>query len=152
MTLSLLATLRFAALVLFLTGCSEARPASTARTLSGDPVRDEYVLRVEPIFAKSCFDCHGSSQLPWYHAIPVVRGLIDRDVKDAKYSINLTQGYPFPGRGRQADYLDLIEGVLDDKSMPPWHYRVVHWSAALDDAQRQVIRDWIESARAKRAE
>jgi heme-binding protein len=147
-------TTRAALLALLFARCSGPIVAPTE---GGDPpptdeatvaVRADYLARVKPIFAGSCVRCHGAGlALPWYHALPGVRGMIDRDVAKAQRNLDLSHDFPFRGRRTQLDYLDAIEGVLVDGSMPPLRCRMLHWGSGLNDSEKRTIREWIANAR-----
>jgi len=143
-------TTRYVLATLALAGCTAADPTPASPRTTNDPVAAEYARDVEPILQKKCFACHAASVLPWYHALPGIRGMLDRDIAGAKGSLDLSQGFPFPGRGTQADYLDALAGVLDDGSMPPRRYLLVHWGGRLGVEEKRTIRAWIEHARARR--
>jgi cytochrome c peroxidase len=88
--------------------------------------------------------CHGAgSALPWYHALPGIRALIDNDITRARRSVDLSHDFPFRGRGTQIDYLEEIEGVLDDGSMPPARYRLLHWGKAFNESEERIVREWL---------
>jgi mono/diheme cytochrome c family protein len=137
-------------LSLLLSGCAGPIVAPTAgATAAIDPVdrsiNQDYVTQVRPIFATSCLHCHGAgSALPWYHALPGVRAIIDDDIARARTSVDMSHDFPFGGRGAARERLAAIGDVLDDGSMPPLRYRLVHWGARLDDAQRRAVRAWLE--------
>lgn len=113
-------------------------------------VNANYVRDIKPIFAAKCFNCHSRfTEYPWYYAIPGVRQMIDKDVRAARADVDMSEDFPFQGKGTPSDYLDVIEDVVRDRSMPPLRYRLVHPAAALTDAERQRVLDWVEGSRKK---
>src|SRR3989338_3279900 len=52
--------------------------------------------KLKNVFQKKCFDCHGSANaMPWYYSLPVVKGLMDHDIREAKEHLDMSHGYPF---------------------------------------------------------
>jgi hypothetical protein len=141
--------------MVFMAGCagptlaptdSAAPPMNPALT----EINDDYVESVKPLFARSCASCHGAGNaLPWYHALPLVRGLIDDDVAKARRTVDMSHDFPFRGRGTPEEYLDAVRDVISDRSMPPLRYRVMHWSAALDAEERDRVLLWVERSQGR---
>jgi mono/diheme cytochrome c family protein len=135
-------------------GCSQPAPASTTDGDRPQPdailaaINDDYVDSVKPLFARSCASCHGAaSALPWYHALPLVRGMIDDDIAKARRTVDMSHDFPFRGRGTPAEYLDAVDEVVSQGSMPPLRYRMMHWGSALDAEERDRVRLWVERSR-----
>jgi mono/diheme cytochrome c family protein len=131
-------------------GCSSPTLAPTDSTAPPmDPtlaeINEDYVESVKPLFARSCVSCHGAGNaLPWYHALPLVRGMIDDDIAKARRNVDMSHDFPFRGRGTPADYLDAIHDVVVEGSMPPLRYRVMHWGALLDGEDKDRVLLWVE--------
>ena len=105
----------------------------------------DYQRNVEPIFRVSCFNCHSNStQYPWYHRIPGLKGMIDDDVTEAKKHIDMSNGYPFKGHGNLESDLKAIAYQVDKGKMPPFKYRMMHWKSGLTEKQEQEVEDWTE--------
>lgn len=110
-------------------------------------INEEYIAQVKPIFQTSCMNCHGSNtQYPWYHAIPGAKQLIDHDVKESKIHLNMTNDFPFGGHGSPLEDLEAIKKAVDEKTMPPFRYRALHWSSALKPEEIKTIHSWIEKS------
>ena len=102
---------------------------------------------VEPIFKRSCFDCHSDQTVyPWYFGLPLVKGMIERDIRAAHKNLDMSQGFPFKGQGGPRKYLKAIREQLQHDDMPLWQYRLAHPAARLSDADKQQIYDWIAQA------
>ncbi|MCU1281281.1 MAG: hypothetical protein JWM53_4827 [bacterium] len=136
------------------TGCSQPTPtvAGESEPSPSDPIlgaiNDDYVATVKPLFARSCTSCHGAGNaLPWYHSLPLVRGMIDEDLARARRTVDISHDFPFRGRGTPADYLDAVDEVVAERSMPPLRYRAMHWGSALSDGEREIVRSWVERSR-----
>lgn len=105
---------------------------------------ESYQSTVEPIFRKSCLDCHGQAQhLPWYFSIPGPKQLIEHDIKEAKENIDMTKGFPFKGKASVKELTTSIQDVIEDNSMPPFRYRLLHWNSKMTDAEKKIILKWI---------
>jgi hypothetical protein len=131
-------------------GCSGAALAPTDSTAPPtdstlQAINADYVQTVKPLFARSCASCHGAgNRLPWYHAVPFVRGMIDDDIARARRTVDMSHDFPFRGRGTPPEYLDAVREVLDEGSMPPLRYRALHWGASFDASEGDAVRQWVE--------
>ncbi|MBI5882073.1 MAG: heme-binding domain-containing protein [Elusimicrobia bacterium] len=130
----------------------------TAPTGIGSPAADRegamarinaaYLRQVKPIFLKKCFDCHGSGRpLPWYFAVPGAKHLMLYDMRTAKKHLDMRTGFPFGGHGSLRENLEALDEVVQDGSMPPWYYRVMHWDSALRPDEAALVRAWIGMAK-----
>jgi Haem-binding domain len=100
---------------------------------------------LEPIFVKGCFDCHTNrTRFPWYHKLPVIRGMIDEDIRGAQKHLNMSSGFPFGKQGNVADDLVGIHDELKGGDMPPLMYRFMHWDAKPSQAEADSIYSWIK--------
>lgn len=97
------------------------------------------------VFKKGCFDCHTTrTEFPWYYKVPIVKGMIDDDIAEAKKHMDMSKGFPFGGHGRPADDLVAVREVVVDGGMPPLSYRMMHWSAKPSESERDSIVAWVE--------
>jgi hypothetical protein len=107
-------------------------------------VSEDYQKSVKPILEKKCFDCHSRyGHQPWYYSLPIVKQVIDRDIREARADIDMSEGFPFLGKGTPADYLDVLKDTVNDGSMPPFRYRIAHSGSALTEEERTAILGWI---------
>lgn len=107
----------------------------------------EYRNKIQPIFARSCFDCHSQkTNYPWYHNLPYVKEMIDKDISDALSHIDFTDGFPFVGHGTPQSDLTYIQKSINELRMPPKNYQYLHPSAKLTDKDIETINAWIESS------
>ncbi len=110
----------------------------------------EYLKLVRPIFQKNCFNCHSeTTEYPWYAKFPGVRWLIERDIKEARTHLDLSGDFPFKGHGTPLTDLEAIRNSIDDRSMPPLRYKVMHWSSNLSENEAKTIVFWINQSLAK---
>ena len=109
-------------------------------------VIDQSFLTVKPILEKSCFDCHSSTtHYPWYHKIPLIRGLIDSDIKSGRRHVDFSSGFPFSGRGTILEILKGMRSEIDEGGMPLFTYRMIHWGTSIDGARQDTLFTWIDS-------
>jgi hypothetical protein len=130
-----------------LAGNNSSLTISDTTTASHDSLYAEInrgFVALEPIFVKGCFDCHTDrTRFPWYHKLPVIRGMIDEDIRSAQKHLNMSTGFPFSKKGNVADDLVAIHDELKSGDMPPFSYRIMHWSAKPSQAEADSIYNWI---------
>jgi hypothetical protein len=108
---------------------------------------DDNFKMVKPIFEKSCYDCHSSStKYPWYHSIPLIKGMIDDDVKKGRKNVDFTSGFPFEGKAPTLQILHNIRDEISEGSMPLWQYRLIHWGTKIEGARRDSVFAWLDSS------
>lgn len=110
-------------------------------------INSAYLKTVKPIFLNKCFDCHSNeTTYPWYHSLPVVKQFINDDIKEAKKHMDMSNDFPFQGHGNPPDDLNALAAAIDQNSMPPFRYRVLHWDSSLNSKEREVIFHWIKKS------
>lgn len=98
------------------------------------------------LLKKSCYNCHSNeTAYPWYSHVAPSSWLVARDIRAAREELNFSMWQDY-------DMMDKL-GKLDDISievgegrMPLAIYTIMHPSAKLDDAQRELIVAWAETA------
>jgi len=107
---------------------------------------------LKPGFERSCYDCHSRfTQFPWYYKLPIIKGMIDKDIKQARRNVDFSNGYPFTGKGSQADMLKGMREEISEGEMPPMSYRVIHWGRQIEGAGMESVINWIDSSLARLA-
>lgn len=110
-------------------------------------IQQDYNLSARHILEQKCMDCHGGTpRFPWYYKIPGVRQLLDHDVAESKEHLDFSKGYPFGGHGTPAEDLQAIQEAMNDGSMPPFRYRIMHPESTVQGADRDVIIGWTQRA------
>ncbi len=110
-------------------------------------INESYKENVKPIFQRSCFDCHSQSpRLPWYHSLPLVHDLLENDMKEAKVHLDFSNDFPFKGHGTTAEDLKAIAKTIEDKNMPPFRYKIMHWNSALNEEEIKIILNWVSES------
>lgn len=107
----------------------------------------DYVKTVRPIFETKCFACHAQGMTtPWYSKIPLIKGMIEYDVTEAKKHMDMTHDYPFQGHGGPEEDLEAIQETIKKGEMPPFRYRMIHWSSSLSADEIKTIQAWIDKS------
>ena len=102
---------------------------------------------LEPILQKGCFDCHtDKTHYPWYHSLPLVKGMIDGDIRKARKHVDMSKGFPFVKSVNLADDLVAIREQITSGDMPPLQYRFMHWSAKPSKEEADSILTWVDSS------
>lgn len=110
-------------------------------------VNESYLKTVRPVFEAKCFSCHASgASLPWYSGIPFVKGMIQKDVTEAKEHLDMTRDFPFQGHGTVAEDLKAIGESAEKGSMPPFRYRIMHPGSKLTEEEKSAIVAWIRES------
>jgi hypothetical protein len=101
---------------------------------------------VKPIFQHSCYDCHSQyTHFPWYHKLPLVKWLLDSDVKEGRQNVDFSKGFPFTGKGDIVQILRKIRREVDEGDMPPWDYRMIHWGTGVSGAKKDSVITWVDT-------
>lgn len=107
----------------------------------------DYVKRVKPIFKRTCFDCHGdTTKYPWYYKLPLVKQLIDHDIKEAKEHLDFSNDFPFKSHDSPLKDLKEIEEVMEKKEMPPFLYKIMHANSQLKKEDIAIIKNWLKKS------
>jgi hypothetical protein len=133
-----------AALVIFV-GLQFVRPdRSNPRS---DPAHDIAAQPAVPgdikaVLERSCFNCHSNKTTwPWYSAIAPVSWLVAGDVKEGRRHLNFSEWEGYSTGKRIAKLDDLIREV-ENGTMPPGTYLLMHTEAAPSKEERDRIVDW----------
>lgn len=125
----LLALVVFAVLQLTPLGRDHSNPPTTAEP--------PWITRASRAIAvESCFDCHSNeTRWPWYTDVLPWSWLTERDVERGRAQLNFSEwDQPQPG-------LATADDTIEDNSMPPWRYLLLHPEARLTDSEKaQLIR------------
>ena len=112
-----------------------------------ETVNEDYLKSVRPVFERKCFDCHSNAtRYPWYHELPFIKGLLDKDVLEAKRHLDLSDDFPFAGHGTIEEDLSAIGKSIDSGGMPPLKYRVLRWETKISSEEKELINKWIQSS------
>ena len=85
------------------------------------------------IAVTACYDCHSNeTNWRWYSHVAPMSWLVKDDVDEGRDQLNFSEW------DRRQDSDDLVEVVVDG-SMPPLAYRLVHPSARLSGAEKELL-------------
>jgi len=103
-------------------------------------IAGHYADQIKPIFQNKCLNCHGGQTVyPWYYKIPVAKQLIDSDVKEASEHIDMSRGFPFGGHGNPKDDLEAVRDAVNENSMPPFRYWILHFNLRLTQEEKDKV-------------
>jgi uncharacterized membrane protein len=106
-----------------------------------------YTKNIRPIFLRKCMDCHSDqTKWPWYYKIPGVKQAIDRDISEAREHLDFSNGFPFKSHASPSEDLAAIRDSINNDSMPPFSYRLFHWSSFLTEAEKKIILNWVKES------
>jgi hypothetical protein len=119
------------------------------------PVNAEYTIEasmalppgVSAVFARSCNDCHSSeTRWPWYSYVAPASWLVVRDVNKGRDDWNVSEWGSYTAR-RKETRLRAICTQVQEGTMPPPSYTMVHRDARLQPDDAKIICDWTEIAK-----
>jgi hypothetical protein len=86
------------------------------------------------IAKKACFDCHSNEVVwPWYSNVAPVSWLVQRDVDEGRRAMNFSEW------GRNGLDAGEIAEVIQEGEMPPAQYKLMHPTARLTAAEKEVM-------------
>jgi hypothetical protein len=114
---------------------------------------------VKSLLKTACYDCHSNyTNYPWYSNIQPVGWWLKDHIDEGKSHLNFQDFAtlkPRPG-GRyktaaelQDHKLEEVRESQEEKWMPLESYTFIHSEARLSDAQRKLLMDWVDAARAE---
>jgi hypothetical protein len=100
---------------------------------------------VQAILERSCFDCHSNrTRWPWYSQVAPASWLVVSDVNEARRHVNFSEWEGYKAGRRVAKLESLIDEV-DNGTMPPQTYLVMHGDATLSPAEKDRVVGWAET-------
>ena len=110
-----------------------------------EEINDAYRLQVKNTIVKKCFNCHGIPEaMPWYYVVPGVKQLIESDMKEAKEYVDMSNDFPFKGRGGPVRHLEELKEVVQGDEMPPFIYRIGHPNSTFTDEEKKALVQWVD--------
>ncbi len=105
---------------------------------------------IKPALVRSCYDCHSDqTHYPWYAKLSFVKGLIESDIKNGRRKVDFSKGFPFAGKGSQAEMLTDIRNEIAEGEMPILAYRLMHWGRLIEPPLQDTVFAWIDSSLAR---
>ena len=121
-------------------------PASRLAAIDTD---DPLLADALVVLEKKCVHCHTSEvQLPWYGRFPVARQIVEHDIVEGmKHADYIRDFFPeTPGPVSEVA-LAKIEYVVDQSSMPPPPYLLMHWNHFLTRSDKDALMAWVHNER-----
>jgi hypothetical protein len=115
-----------------------------------DPSKTIYATATVPpnaqsILQRSCKDCHSDeTHWPWYSHVAPASWLVASDVHSGRHKMNLSEWAAYTDKQKQ-DRLDGICEMVGGGDMPPSDYTLIHRNAALSQADRDALCQWVKS-------
>ena len=101
---------------------------------------------VKAILERSCYDCHShETRWPWYGYVAPATFLVAYDVHEARDKMNFSTWRAYRPDER-AEMVDDAFDEIDEGNMPPWYYLIMHPSARLSEADRELFASWVRTA------
>jgi hypothetical protein len=113
---------------------------------AGDIIQSGIVSEdVAVLLKKSCYSCHSNeTEYPWYSYVAPSSWLVAKDVREGREELNFSTWTSYSMMDKLAKLDDIVEEVKEGE-MPMEIYTLIHTSAKLDEAQRQLIISWAEA-------
>lgn len=103
--------------------------------------------KLEPLWRKACYDCHSDKTVyPWYYKLPIIKGMIDEDINDARAEIDMSNGFPFLSQRKPVDDLRKLGREVAEGGMPPGKYKIMHWSASLSQVEKDSVAAFVDNS------
>lgn len=126
-----------------LTGKNEPIPVVSGKS--------ESFVKVSQILQNKCVDCHSPGMLrkPIYSELPVAKQLMAKDIEEAGARLILSKEFYSGEAVFTPLMLARLENVVQNSTMPPTEYLLMHWRDNLTDDEKASILAWIAEERAK---
>ena len=96
--------------------------------------------RSREIAVRACYDCHSNeTDWPAYSYVAPMSWLVRRDVEEGRDALNFSEW------DQGQDEIDDAHDVVEDASMPPSQYLLIHRDANLSDEEEQILVEAHES-------
>lgn len=113
-------------------------------------IHDPDLKAAMPVLMTSCTDCHTQrTSKPIYMKIPPASGLIADHIAEAHEHFDMERElFPEEGPVTQSAVAKVAQS-LEDGTMPPTSYALMHWDAGPNDTDRATLDTWIRRSRAR---
>lgn len=109
----------------------------------------EKFSKVATVVGDKCMACHSRGyDLPFYAKVPGIKKIIEEDYNDGLRAMDLNMELvrsktPMVGE----TVLAKMEYVIENDTMPPAKFAIVHWGSRLSAEDKQNILDWAKETR-----
>lgn len=108
------------------------------QTQANPPVLADYPWpspEARAVAKRACYDCHSNETISyWYSNIAPFSWLIQHDIDEGRRAVNFSEWVP----GRRQRLREVGE-VVQEGSMPPLQYTIIHPSANLSEADMNLL-------------
>jgi len=105
---------------------------------------------VKAVLRRACYDCHSNETVwPWYSYVAPVSWLVADDVNHGRQHLNFSMWNRVKPEHLQKLMHDAWWEVEHDE-MPLWYYLPMHPAARLSDADKALLRSWMQPSPARR--
>ncbi len=98
------------------------------------------------ILMQKCKDCHtANTEYPFYSQFPLVKDLINADIRKGRAYFNMDNEI-FLKRfdtDISTSSLNRLKTVLEEGSMPPMQYKMIHWDSNFSKTDKDIVLKWI---------
>jgi len=113
--------------------------------------KSDSFAKVSQILQNKCVDCHspGMTRMPIYSELPIAKQLMAKDIEEASARLLLSKQVYSGEVAFTPLMLARLEHIIQNGSMPPAEYLLMHWTDNLTDNEKASILAWIAEERAK---
>ncbi len=103
---------------------------------------------VRGILTAKCADCHSAqTHAPFYGRFAPMSWLMERDIVEARKAMNLSLWNTYVADQRRALAAMMVQQTRSHRMAPP-QYRIIHWSARVDDTDGEILSQWARGSQA----
>ncbi len=126
-----------------------ALAASAGETAPGGMPSMAKFAKVSKVVQDKCMACHTQGyDLPFYAKVPGIRQIIEKDYYDGIRAMDLNvELIQNKGKPIGETVLAKMEWVINNDTMPPAKFAVVHWGSRLSDQEKRDILEWVKISR-----
>jgi cytochrome c len=101
---------------------------------------------VHAVLVEKCADCHSDQpRVPLYGRLAPASWLMERDIVEARKVMNLSQWDSYSADQQQTLAAKMVQETKSH-DMPPLQYRLIHWNAAIAQADVAAFAGWAHSS------
>ena len=110
----------------------------------------EMFSKVASVVGDKCMACHSRGyDLPFYAKVPGIKQIIEQDYNDGIRAMDLNvELVKSTGKPVGETVLAKMEYVIENDTMPPAKFALVHWGSRLSADDKKNIMDWAKETRA----
>lgn len=102
-------------------------------------------IPLQIVLERSCYDCHSNyTRIPWYGSVFPVNFLLRYHVEEGREHLNFSDWDELDPTEKANKAFDVLE-VVQDGTMPPVSYQIVHWDSILDTEEVMSLQEWYEN-------